>query len=78
MGKTTGTKNMNLPALDNARMETPVSERSLRQIVEQGFFGTGSSLAEARAACAELMFARELIKAQTIRIAQLDGGAEKR
>ena len=50
----------------------PVSDRSLRSIVEQGFFGSPGTLADARAACAELLFARELIKAQTSRITQLN------
>ena len=58
--------------LNNAGMDTPVSHRSLLAIVEQGFFGAPGSLAEARAACAELIFAREMIKAQTRRIAELD------
>jgi hypothetical protein len=63
------------PQISNvARTESPVSDRTLRSIVEQGFFGAPGSLAAARAACAELMFAREIIKAQTSRIAQLDAG----
>jgi hypothetical protein len=49
----------------------PVSEQILRGIVEQGFFGAPGSLADARAACAELIFARTVIEAQTARIAQL-------
>lgn len=60
--------------ISDARTDTPVSDRTLRGIVEQGFFGTPGSLADARAACAELIFAREIIKAQTTRIAQLDSG----
>ena len=63
--------------LNNARTDTPVSERTLRGIVEQGFFGAPGSLADARSACAELMFAREIIKAQTTRIAQLNSGAAR-
>lgn len=63
---------MSSPFPPNPRIDTPVSEVTLRDIVEQGFFGAPGSLAEARAACAELIFARELIKAQTLRIAQLD------
>lgn len=58
--------------LNEARTDTPVSDRTLRVIVEQGFFGAPGSLADARAACAELIFAREIIKAQTTRIEQLD------
>ena len=57
-----------------ARTDTPVSDRTLRSIVEHGFFGAPGSLADARAACAELLFAREIIRAQTSRIAQLDSG----
>jgi hypothetical protein len=56
---------------NDARTDAPVSDQTLRGIVEQGFFGAPGSLADARAACAELMFAREIIKAQTTRIAQL-------
>jgi hypothetical protein len=59
-------------SMSDVRTDTAVSEGTLRRIVEQGFFGFRGSLADARAACAELIFARELIKAQTIRIAQLD------
>jgi hypothetical protein len=58
--------------LNNTALDTAVSNRSLQAIVEQGFFGALGRLAEARAACAELLFARELIKAQTSRIAQLN------
>jgi hypothetical protein len=54
-----------------------VSDRILRDIVEQGFFGAPGTLAYARSACAELIFARELIQAQTARIAQLDPVAAK-
>ena len=60
----------------DARTDTAVSDQTLRCIVEQGFFGAPGSLADARAACAELIFAREVIRAQTNRIAQLRGGAE--
>lgn len=59
-------------SLHEARTDTPVSDRTLRGIVEQGFFGSPGSLAHARAACAELIFAREVIKAQTERLAQLE------
>jgi hypothetical protein len=68
---------MELPSLNNARTDAPISDRTLRSIVEQGFFGAPGSLADARSACAELIFAREIIKAQTTRIAQLDLGALK-
>jgi hypothetical protein len=54
-----------------------VSDRILRNIVEQGFFGAPGTLADARSACAELIFARELIQAQTARIAELDSAAAK-
>lgn len=50
---------------------TAVSDRSLRCIVEQGFFGAPGTLAEARSACAELLFARAMIEAQTVKIAEL-------
>lgn len=56
---------------NDARTDAPVSDRTLRNIVEQGFFGAPGTLAHARAACAELIFAREIIKAQTTRISQL-------
>jgi hypothetical protein len=65
---------MKLQSSNGANTDTPVSDQILRGIVERGFFDTPGSLAVARAACAELMFARELIKAQTNRIAQLDSG----
>jgi hypothetical protein len=52
-----------------------VSDRTLRDIVEQGFFGAPGTLADARSACAELLFARALIAAQTAKIAQLVSGA---
>ena len=48
-----------------------VSDRTLRSIVEEGFFGGPGSLADARSACAELIFARAVIAAQTAKIAQL-------
>jgi hypothetical protein len=52
-------------------VNTPVSNRTLQAIAQDGFFGWPGSLADARAACAELIFARELITAQTTRIAEL-------
>lgn len=52
-----------------------VSDQVLRNIAEQGFFGAPGSLAAARLACEELIFARALIAAQTARIAQLDSAA---
>lgn len=55
-----------------ALTDAAVSEKNLHSIVEQGFFGAPGTLADARAACAELLFARELIKAQTRRISQLN------
>jgi hypothetical protein len=57
---------------DNAYEPGAVSDRTLRSIVEQGFFGGPGSLAHARSACAELIFARAMIEAQTARIAQLN------
>jgi hypothetical protein len=62
---------------NDARTDAPVNERVLRGIVEQGFFGAPGSLADARSACAELIFARALIEAQTARIAQLDSAVHK-
>jgi hypothetical protein len=68
---------MDLNDPNNARQPAAVSEQLLRSIVEQGFFGAPGSLADARLACAELIFARALIKAQTAKIAQLDSTALK-
>jgi hypothetical protein len=48
-----------------------VSDQVLRNIAEQGFFGTQGCLADARSACSELIFARAMIEAQTAKIAQL-------
>lgn len=50
-----------------------VSEGVLRSIVEHGFFGVSGTLADARSACAELLFARAIIDAQTAKIKQLFG-----
>jgi hypothetical protein len=61
----------------NTRTPVPVSDRVLRNISEQGFFGAPGTLADARSACGELIFARALIEAQTARIAQLDSAASK-
>ena len=66
---------MEFQSPNDARTDAPISDRVLRAIVEQGFFGARGSLADARAACAELIFARALIEAQTARIAQLDSAA---
>ncbi|MDB6086331.1 MAG: hypothetical protein JWN43_4212 [Gammaproteobacteria bacterium] len=55
----------------------PVSDRILRSIVEQGFFGGPGSLAHARSACAELIFARTMIEAQTAKIEQLGSAGTK-
>jgi hypothetical protein len=49
-----------------------VSDQTLRSIAEDGFFGGSGTLADARSACAELIFARAMIEAQTTKIAQLD------
>ena len=62
---------MKPPSQNDVRTDAAVSDRILRGIVEQGFFVAYGSLADARSACAELLFARELIKAQTTKIAQL-------
>jgi hypothetical protein len=62
----------------NTRTPVSVSDRILRNISEQGFFGEPGTLADARSACAELIFARTLIEAQTARIAQLHSAASKR
>jgi hypothetical protein len=59
---------------NNARDPGVVSDLALRAIAEQGFFGGPGSLADARSACAELIFARAVIAAQTARIAQLSRG----
>jgi hypothetical protein len=56
---------------NNAKNPAAVSDRTLRSIVEQGFFGGPGSLAHARSACAELIFARAVIQAQTAKIVQL-------
>lgn len=48
-----------------------VSDQTLRTIAEQGFFVKACSLADARAACAELIFARTMIAAQTATLAEL-------
>ena len=48
-----------------------VSDETLQCIVEQGFFGAPGTLAHARSACAELLFARAIIQAQTLRIGEL-------
>lgn len=53
---------------------TAVGDDVLRSIAEQGFFGNAHSLADARSACAELIFARSVIEAQTARIRLLAGG----
>ena len=66
---------MEFQSPNDARTDAPISDRVLRAIVEQGFFGARGSLADARAACAELIFARALIEAQTARIVQLDSAA---
>lgn len=55
----------------DTRTSVPVSDQALRGIAENGFFDVPGCLADARSACAELIFAREIIKAQTTRIAQL-------
>jgi hypothetical protein len=59
----------------NTRIPVSVSDQALRNISEQGFFGAPGTLADARSACAELIFARALIEAQTARIAQLNSDA---
>lgn len=54
----------------------PVSNRQLGSIAEYGFFLTPGSLAAARAACAELVFARAMIEAQTATIEALHARLE--
>ncbi len=51
-----------------------VSDDQLRLIAEQGFFGCAHTLADARSACAELIFARSVIEAQTAKIKELAAG----
>jgi hypothetical protein len=63
---------MEFQSPNHARTDAPISDSTLRGIVEKGFFGAPGSLADARSACAELIFARALIEAQTARITQLD------
>lgn len=53
-----------------------VSDKTLQNIVEQGFFGAPGTLAHARSACAELLFARAIIQAQTLKIAELASVAD--
>jgi hypothetical protein len=65
---TMSTTDMNQPT--GVSKCTAVSDEVLRSIAEQGFFGTTGSLAEARSACAELIFARAIIQAQTAQILQ--------
>lgn len=62
---------MDLNDPNKAQNPAAVSDRTLRSIVEQGFFGSPGSLACARSACAELIFARAIIEAQTAKIVQL-------
>jgi hypothetical protein len=66
---------MNFNDPSSARELAAVSDRTLRSIVEQGFFAGPGSLADARSACAELIFARAMIEAQTAKIMQLDAAA---
>lgn len=68
---------MEFQSSNDARTDAPISDQILRGIVEQGFFGSRGSLADARAACAELIFARTLIEAQTAHIAQLNAAPAK-
>jgi hypothetical protein len=68
---------MELNDADNAHNRAAVSDRTLRNIVEEGFFGSPGSLADARSACAELIFARAMIEAQTAKIRQLNSAALK-
>jgi hypothetical protein len=68
---------MSLNDSNTVRKPAAVSDRTLRNIVEQGFFASLGSLADARSACAELIFARAMIAAQTAKIAQLDSASLK-
>ncbi len=49
-----------------------MSDQALDTIAELGFFVTPGSLAAARSACAELIFARAMIDAQTATIEALN------
>jgi hypothetical protein len=62
---------MDLNDPQTVRKAAAVSDQTLRSIVEDGFFGGSGTLADARSACAELIFARAVIEAQTTKIAQL-------
>jgi hypothetical protein len=55
----------------NDGIRAAVSDGVLRSIAEQGFFAAPGTLADARSACAELLFARAIIEAQTAKIKQL-------
>ena len=68
---------MNLNDPHTAPKSAAVSDRTLRSIVEQGFFGGPGTLADARSACAELLFARAMIEAQTAKIMQLGAAASQ-
>jgi hypothetical protein len=57
----------------NNGLRAAVSDGVLRSIAEHGFFGAPGSLADARSACAELLFARAIIEAQTAKIKQMFG-----
>jgi hypothetical protein len=61
---------------NSAPQPAAVSNRTLRSIAEQGFFGSVGTLSDARSACAELIFARALIEAQTAKIEQLGLAAQ--
>jgi hypothetical protein len=56
---------------------TAVSDTTLRDIADQGFFGRPGCLAAARSACSELIFARAVIEAQTARITELNLRSER-
>lgn len=56
----------------NGHGARPMSDQVLGSIAEQGFFLAPGSLAAARSACAELIFARALIDAQTATIDALN------
>jgi hypothetical protein len=54
-----------------------VSDKALRDIADQGFFGRPGCLADARSACSELIFARTVIEAQTAKIAELSSRTDR-
>jgi hypothetical protein len=54
-----------------------LSDKALRDIADQGFFGRPGCLADARSACSELIFARAVIEAQTAKIDELNSRTDR-